>query len=84
MGLDIRLPIGVFFSLLGLILTIFGFLGPRGIYARSLDINVNLVWGVVLLIFGVAMTALALRAEKARRGQASAGAPPGRGSGRPE
>ena len=84
MGLDIRLPIGVFFSFLGLILTAFGFLGPRGIYARSLDINVNLIWGVVLLIFGAAMTALALRAEKARRVRATAGLSSERGNGRPE
>ena len=84
MGLDIRLPIGVFFSVLGLILTTFGFLSPSGIYARSLGLNVNLIWGVVLLIFGVVMTVLALRTEKASRGQASAGPPPGRGNGRPE
>jgi hypothetical protein len=85
MGLDIRLPIGVFFSVLGFILTAFGLFGPSEIYVQSLDLNVNLIWGVVLLIFGVAMTTLALRVEKARRGRVSVASPrPERGNGRPE
>ena len=63
MGLDIRWPIGLMFSLVGLLLTIFGFAtkGNAEMYQRSLDINVNLVWGVVLLIFGGFMLVMAMR-----------------------
>jgi hypothetical protein len=51
MGIDIRLPIGVLFTLLGLLLCIFGLVGDPAIYQRSLGINVNLGWGAVLLIY---------------------------------
>jgi hypothetical protein len=66
MGIDIRLPIGVLFTLLGLLLCIFGLVGDPAIYQRSLGINVNLGWGAVLLIFGALMLWLG------RRGSSSA------------
>lgn len=53
MGLDIRLPIGLIFTLLGFVLAVFGLLGDPAIYARSLGYNVNLWWGLVLLVFGL-------------------------------
>jgi len=58
MRLDIRVPIGLLFIVLGIILVVFGVLSQFGllfdkeIYSRSLDINVNLWWGLVMLIFG--------------------------------
>jgi hypothetical protein len=58
MGLDIRLPIGMLFSVIGLLLTGFGAFGDKAIYYRSLGFNVNFGWGVVLLVFGVAMIVL--------------------------
>ena len=61
MGLDIRLPIGLLFSALALVLIVFGAVSDPGIYARSLGINVNLIWGTVLLAFGLAMLAASLR-----------------------
>ena len=53
MGLDIRWPIGLMFSLIGVLLTGYGVFKRSA--SISLDININLVWGVVLLVFGVAM-----------------------------
>jgi hypothetical protein len=64
MGLDIRIPIGLLFSLIGLLLAGFGALGSKGIYARSLGYNVNLEWGMVLLVFGLAMLGFGIRAQK--------------------
>jgi hypothetical protein len=63
MGLDIRWPIGLMFSLVGLMMTIYGFVtkDDAEIYRRSLDININLIWGVVLLAFGSLMLFLATR-----------------------
>ncbi len=55
MGLDIRLPIGLLFSVLGLLLSGFGVFSDRAIYQRSLGLNVNLAWGIVLLVFGLIM-----------------------------
>ena len=66
MGLDIRLPIGAMFTLFGLLLVVYGLVGDKAIYQRSLGININLGWGAVLLFFGVVMLALG------RRGTATA------------
>ena len=52
MGLDIRLPIGLLFAIIGVLLIVFGLFGDRAIYTRSLGINVNLWWGLVMLFFG--------------------------------
>jgi hypothetical protein len=60
MGLDIRTPIGLMFSVFGVILTIYGFLSNPAIYGRSLGINVNLVWGLALLAFGIGMLLLGM------------------------
>lgn len=63
MGLDIRWPIGLMFSLVGLLLTLFGLFtrGDAEMYQRSLDININLIWGIILLLFGAFMIIMALR-----------------------
>jgi hypothetical protein len=61
MKLDIRLPIGTLFALLGVMLTVFGAASNKGLYQRSLGININLVWGVVMLVFGLTMIALGRR-----------------------
>jgi hypothetical protein len=53
--MDIRLPLGVIFSLYGVILVGAGVLGKENVYERSVGININLVWGVVLLAFGILM-----------------------------
>ena len=67
MGLDIRLPIGLMFAVLGVLLGGYGLLGDRSIYAQSLGININLIWGAVLLAFGVLMLLGGLRAKAKRR-----------------
>ncbi len=62
MNLDVRLPIGLMFSIFGVLLTVFGALSDQTIYERhSLGININLLWGLVLLVFGLVMLFFALR-----------------------
>lgn len=55
--LDIRFPIGLMFSIFGLIITVYGLatIGNDALYARSLDINVNLISGILTLLFGLIM-----------------------------
>jgi hypothetical protein len=55
MGLDIRTPIGSLFAILGVLLVGYGLVSDPSIYHRSLGINVNLWWGLVLLAFGALM-----------------------------
>ena len=67
MGLDIRLPIGIIFALYGLILIVFGLLTDPAIFARSLSVNIDLWWGAAMLVFGLFMGGLALRASRQNR-----------------
>jgi sulfite exporter TauE/SafE len=57
MGLDLRLPIGLYFTILGVLLGSYGLVTASNteMYKRSLNLNINLSWGVVLLVFGLAM-----------------------------
>ena len=64
MQTDIRLIIGLLFTIVGVLLCGYGALGPRNIYEPSLGINVNLWWGAVLLVFGVVMLWLGSRAQR--------------------
>ncbi len=63
MKLDVRLPIGFMFATFGVILAGYGLTSGPAIYQRSLGINVNLWWGLVLIGFGVVMLFLAARSR---------------------
>jgi hypothetical protein len=65
MGIDIRLPLGILFLLVGSVLVVYGTASDPSLYRQSLGINVNLYWGVVLLAFGALMYALSRRAARA-------------------
>jgi hypothetical protein len=62
MGLDIRWPIGLMFTFIGVLLTGYGAINSAG--SQSLGMNINLIWGVVLLVFGVLMLLGAARGGK--------------------
>jgi hypothetical protein len=68
MNLDLRLPIGLMFSIFGVMLTLYGLASDTAIYGRSLGINVNLWWGLVLLAFGIVMLGFAIRARRTPAG----------------
>jgi len=67
MQLDLRLPIGFMFTIVGLALVGYGLTSDSAIYQRSLGININLWWGLVSLAFGVSMLGLATWAERKKR-----------------
>lgn len=65
MNLDLRIPMGLMFTIVGALMSIFGFF-TRGskIYDRSAGMNINLIWGLVMVVFGVTMFVLGRRADK--------------------
>jgi hypothetical protein len=65
-GLDIRLPIGGLFTVLGLLVGGYGLAtaGDAEHYAPSLGVNINLWWGLVMLTFGVLLLAAASHARR--------------------
>jgi len=61
-GLDIRAPIGGLFTLLGLMLVGYGLVGGDRTASGT---NVNLWWGLVMVVFGLVMLFLARRSMSA-------------------
>jgi hypothetical protein len=61
MKLDIRLPIGLLFTVVGVVLVVYGLVADSAIYARSLGYNVNAIWGAVLTVFGVVFLVMGRR-----------------------
>jgi hypothetical protein len=66
-ALDVRLPIGGLFTALGLLLAGYGLAtaGDATQYARSLSVNINLWWGLVMLVFGLLLLGAAFGRRKA-------------------
>ena len=54
-------PIGLMFAILGVLLAGFGLVSDKTIYERSLGINVNLIWGTILIVFSVILLWLGSR-----------------------
>jgi uncharacterized membrane protein len=70
MNLDIKIPIGLLFTILGILLTIFGLItiGDTELYRRSLNININLWTGLAMVVIGVFLLATAkYRKESAEK-----------------
>ena len=56
MGLDIRIPLGMIFLIIGGIMSAFGLYSRNSsLYDRSLGINLNLTWGLIMFVFGLVM-----------------------------
>jgi hypothetical protein len=66
MNVDLRFPLGLLFFVFGVMLTVFGLFTDRATYERSLYINVNLWWGLVMLLFGGLMFFAAWRKSKTK------------------
>jgi uncharacterized membrane protein YidH (DUF202 family) len=69
MGIDIKFPIGLMFSILGAVLSLYGFLtkSETELYQKSLDININLYTGLAMLVFGLLMLLLSLAKSKEKK-----------------
>ena len=65
-NLDLRLPIGGLFTVNGLILAVYGLVtaGNGTMYERSEGMNINLIWGIVMLVFGIIMLVGAMRGRR--------------------
>jgi len=63
---DIRIPIGLMFSIIGILISVFGLatLSDTEMYQKSLGINVNLIMGVLMLVFGLVMLYLSQKKKK--------------------
>ncbi|QHN03466.1 hypothetical protein FTO74_08875 [Granulicella sp. WH15] len=57
MGLDIRIPLGLIFLIIGGIMAVFGVVthSDTALYERSMGVNLNLTWGTIMFFFGLVM-----------------------------
>jgi multisubunit Na+/H+ antiporter MnhG subunit len=57
MGLDIRIPLGLIFLLIGGLMSIYGLITRHAaaIYEKSMGVNLNLTWGLIMFVFGLIM-----------------------------
>jgi len=56
MGLDIRIPLGLIFLIVGGMMSVYGlFTRHSAIYERSMGVNLNLGWGLLMFVFGLIM-----------------------------
>jgi hypothetical protein len=60
--LDLRLPIGWFFAISGVLLLAMGIFSP-GTRAALTDVNVNLYCGLLMMLFGALLLLLSARAR---------------------
>lgn len=60
MSFDLRFPVGMMFTLFGVLIAGYGLFGDPKLNERSLNININLWWGCVLLVFGLTMFTFAM------------------------
>jgi len=67
MNFDLRIPLGLMFTVFGLMLVGVGMFGGPDLAAKSLGINMNLWWGLVMAIFGLWMLLLAWRGSRRNR-----------------
>jgi hypothetical protein len=65
-SIDIRLPIGGLFTALGVLIGGYGIAthGDAAHYAPSLGININIWWGLVMLVAGLLMLVMGMRASR--------------------
>ncbi|HEY9679695.1 MAG TPA: hypothetical protein V6C76_16955 [Drouetiella sp.] len=59
--LDVRKPIGWLFTIYGVMLVVWSFMQPQltQIEGHNISFNLNQIWGVLMLLFGILMNALA-------------------------
>jgi len=72
-GLDLRIPLGTLFALIGVLLAIYGGATLGGPGMAPTGVPIDLVWGLVLVAFGVAMLGLARRARRTAKPDAEHG-----------
>ncbi len=67
--MDLRVPSGWFFAIVGLILLGMGFFAPHMGAAPLTTENVNLYTGACMLVFGIFMLLMAWRATRLEKGR---------------
>jgi len=70
MGLDVRVPLGLMFLVTGGLLTVYGvFTRGSAIYTKSLGMDINLIWGALMFVFGLVLYLFGRRPRRLAAGR---------------
>lgn len=64
--LDLRLPIGIYFLINSAVLIATGIMQPHDSQLGTQQINLNLIWGIVMGVFGAFMFCLSKFEKKSK------------------
>jgi hypothetical protein len=73
--LDLRLPVGIFFLIIGVILALDGLVHP--VMTPGVHLVLNRDWGFCLIVFGGLMTGFGAAAQKKNGGEQNPAKEPG-------
>lgn len=68
--LDLKIPLGCLIVFYGIVLVVYGLLADQAIYQKSLNININVIWGASMLVIGAVLLFLAVISSLQRKKQA--------------
>lgn len=54
---DLKIPLGSLLSFYGIVLLLYGLLGPSSVYKKSFNLNVNITWGILMILIGLGFLA---------------------------
>ncbi len=60
---DLKIPLGGLLGFYGIVLLLYGIFGPSAIYSKSAGLDVNAIWGVLMLVISSAFLFSALRGK---------------------
>ncbi len=64
---DLKIPLGSLLGFYGLLLLVYGIFGPSDIYDKSAHLDVNAIWGVLMIVLSSAFLLSAYRGRKAKK-----------------
>lgn len=63
---DLKIPLGTLLGFYGIVLLIYGIFGPKDIYDKSFHLDINAIWGVLMIAISAAFLLSAYLGRKAK------------------
>lgn len=64
---DLKIPLGSLLGFYGLVLLVYGIFGPKNIYVKSFHLDINVIWGVLMMVIAGAFLLSAYLGRRARK-----------------
>jgi hypothetical protein len=64
---DLKIPLGSLLGFYGIVLLVYGIFGPKDIYDKSFHLDINVIWGILLILISGAFLLSAYYGRKAKK-----------------